>query len=64
MPDDPDTGEIPVVEPSRPDEATMQEYILFELQRIRYRLGVLVVWFVMLPIVAGLIAWIAISFSA
>jgi hypothetical protein len=63
VPDDQDTGEVPAVEPSRPDEQTMQEYILLELQRIRYRLGVLVVWFVVLPIVAGFIAWIAVSFS-
>jgi hypothetical protein len=60
--EDEDTGEIPVVEPL--DPATLQRQVLAELQSIRYRLGVLVVWFVVLPIAGGLIALVVLSSQA
>lgn len=52
---DPDTGELEVV-PERRQQEPLDDLILNELERIRYRLGVLVFWFVALPILTAIVA--------
>jgi hypothetical protein len=49
--DEADTGELPTVS----EELRELVQIRFELERIRYRLGILVFWFVVLPIVGTFI---------
>lgn len=49
----------PVIEIDR----EIQLQTLAELQSIRYRLGILVAWLVVIPLVTGLIVWTIISFS-
>ncbi len=51
-----------MIEPATGSEQTLQQ-ILNELQHIRYRLGVLVFWFVALPIIVALVAWFVVSIS-
>jgi hypothetical protein len=55
-------GEIPAVAPQS-SELEALDRILHELENIRFRLGVLVFWFVLLPILAGVVAWIVVSVS-
>lgn len=61
MSDERDTGEIPSVSPSDPAQLEALDRLLHELENIRFRLGVLVVWFVVLPILAAIIVWIALA---
>lgn len=53
-----------LADPAPPlSELEVLDRILHELENIRFRLGVLVFWFVLLPILAGLIAWIIVAVS-
>lgn len=61
--DDPGASEVAAGPPAEPTQIEMLDRILRELENIRFRLGVLILFFVILPFVLGLIAGLIAALS-